>query len=174
MNTEKLDELYALIDGCKCCELGCLPMNSGRRLRLKRGTRPILVVGQNPWRRVVPECDHVWGGLDLLLRRRACPATLLDVACVINSVWITNVVKCKTPKNHPLSAQQIKNCRKWLDAELSAIKPDRIVALGNFAQTQLGESYRGKPVKAHCHPRAAMTLEPKAFELYVRKLKDEL
>ena len=102
------------------------------------------------------------------------PRNLLDVACVINSVWITNVVKRKTPKNHPLRAQQIKNCRKWLDAELSAIKPDRIVALGNFAQTQLGESYRGKPVKAHCHPRAATTLEPKAFELYVRKLKDEL
>jgi hypothetical protein len=99
MNMEKLDELYALIDGCKCCELGCLPMNSGRRLRLKRGTRPILVVGQNPGRRVVPECDHVWGGLDLLLLGASAPQPY--------SMWHASSTECGLRTSSSAKPQRI-------------------------------------------------------------------
>jgi len=53
-------------------------------------------------------------------------------------IWITNIVKCRPTKmsdsgrlaNRPPRVGEIRNCRKWLDAELSVISPTVIVCLG--------------------------------------------
>jgi uracil-DNA glycosylase family 4 len=53
-------------------------------------------------------------------------------------VWITNIVKCRPTQmaadgrlgNRPPRVGEIRNCQKWLDAELSVISPTVIVCLG--------------------------------------------
>ncbi|GGN12820.1 uracil-DNA glycosylase [Halarchaeum nitratireducens] len=54
-------------------------------------------------------------------------------------VRITNCVRCRPPENRDPSAEELANCRAYLDAELEAIDPDVVVALGKVpAQHLLG------------------------------------
>jgi DNA polymerase len=53
-------------------------------------------------------------------------------------IWITNIVKCRPTTtsdsgrraNRAPRMGEVRNCQKWLDAELSAINPTVIVCLG--------------------------------------------
>ncbi len=53
-------------------------------------------------------------------------------------IWISNIVKCRPtkisdsgrPANRAPLMGEIRNCQKWLDAELSVIEPTVIVCLG--------------------------------------------
>lgn len=48
-------------------------------------------------------------------------------------VYITNVVKCRPPDNKTPSAREITACRKYLEAELEAVKPKYVITLGATA-----------------------------------------
>jgi len=52
-------------------------------------------------------------------------------------LWISNVLKCRAciieegrARNRPPRADEVKACRKWLDAELDLLKPSVIVCIG--------------------------------------------
>lgn len=47
--------------------------------------------------------------------------------------YITNIVKCRPPQNRNPRAEEIKNCKKILDAQLDIMQPKIIVPLGLFA-----------------------------------------
>lgn len=51
----------------------------------------------------------------------------------LHNVYITNVVKCRPPKNATPGTDSIKACRKYLDEEIAEIKPKAIIALGALA-----------------------------------------
>jgi DNA polymerase len=68
------------------------------------------------------------------------------------SVYITNVVKCRPPNNRVPTISERNTCRDYLQKEISIIKPKIICILGNTAfNSILGGSeitkYRGKIVK---------------------------
>ena len=68
------------------------------------------------------------------------------------SVYITNVVKCRPPNNRVPTISERGTCRDYLEKEISIIKPKIICILGNTAfNSILGGSeitkYRGKIVK---------------------------
>ena len=68
------------------------------------------------------------------------------------SVYITNVVKCRPPNNRVPTISERDTCRDYLEKEISIIKPKIICILGNTAfNSILGGSeitkYRGKIVK---------------------------
>ena len=68
------------------------------------------------------------------------------------SVYITNVVKCRPPNNRVPTISERNTCRNYLQKEISIIKPKIICILGNTAfNSILGGSeitkYRGKIVK---------------------------
>lgn len=68
------------------------------------------------------------------------------------SVYITNVVKCRPPNNRVPTISERNTCRDYLQKEISIIKPKVICILGNTAfNSILGGSeitkYRGKIVK---------------------------
>jgi DNA polymerase len=80
-------------------------------------------------------------------------------------VYICNVVKCRPPENRNPEPEEIEACAPFLRAQLLAIRPKMICALGKFAaQTLLGvetpiSSLRGRffeldgvPVMATYHP----------------------
>jgi DNA polymerase len=80
-------------------------------------------------------------------------------------VYIANVVKCRPPGNRNPEPDEIEACEPFLRAQLGAIHPRVIVALGKFAaQTLLREStpisrlrgrwaaYEGVPLMPTFHP----------------------
>ncbi|MCE9617874.1 MAG: uracil-DNA glycosylase [Nitrosarchaeum sp.] len=68
------------------------------------------------------------------------------------SVYITNIVKCRPPNNRVPTISERNTCQDYLQKEISIIKPKIICILGNTAfNSILGGSeitkYRGKIVK---------------------------
>jgi DNA polymerase len=67
-------------------------------------------------------------------------------------VYITNIVKCRPPKNRVPTATERETCQDYLKQEISIIKPKIICILGNTAfNSLLGGSeiikFRGKLVR---------------------------
>lgn len=94
-----------------------------------------------------------------------------------NSVFITNVLKCRPPYNRMPTAEEMSSCRPYLDAQLAAIRPRLVCTLGAVAlKALLGSGSvtrsRGKPIT-----RSGLvyfpTLHP-AASLYDPKIKDVL
>ncbi|GAA0312546.1 uracil-DNA glycosylase [Halarchaeum salinum] len=56
-----------------------------------------------------------------------------------SDVRITNCVRCRPPENRDPSNEELANCRPYLDAELEAIAPDVVVALGKVPAQHLLE-----------------------------------
>jgi DNA polymerase len=90
-----------------------------------------------------------------------------------DEVYICNVVKCRPPNNRNPEPDEIEACEPFLKAQLRAIQPKVIVALGKFAaQTLLRDataitrlrgqwrSYEGIPLMPTFHP-AYLLRQPK-------------
>jgi len=77
----------------------------------------------------------------------------LDNAGILReSIYITNVVKCRPPNNRVPTISERNTCQDYLQKEISIIKPKIICILGNTAfNSILGGSeitkYRGKIIK---------------------------
>ena len=76
-------------------------------------------------------------------------AALEEAGVSREEVYITNVVKCRPPKNRVPNNTERDTCREYLKDEISIIKPKIICVLGNTAfNSVLGGSeitkYRGK------------------------------
>ncbi len=52
-------------------------------------------------------------------------------------VYITNVVKSRPPQNRDPNAGEIAACRPWLEAQISLIRPEVILAVGRVAAQSL-------------------------------------
>ncbi len=82
-----------------------------------------------------------------------------------SDVYICNIVKCRPPNNRTPLEREIASCRPFLDAQIAAVKPKVIVALGkpasglllgrDVAITRIRGSwfeYRGIPLMPTLHP----------------------
>ncbi|CAI48133.1 uracil-DNA glycosylase [Natronomonas pharaonis DSM 2160] len=52
-------------------------------------------------------------------------------------IRITNCVRCRPPDNRDPTAEERSNCRPYLDAEIAAVDPDVVVALGKVPAEHL-------------------------------------
>ena len=81
------------------------------------------------------------------------------------NVYITNVVKCRPPKNRNPEQMEVEACADFLDRQIELLKPKVIVALGRFAADRLvgkmdtlsayrgpSHTYLGIPVIVTYHP----------------------
>ena len=94
-----------------------------------------------------------------------------------DTVYITNVVKCRPPSNRVPSITERDTCKEYLKEEISIIKPKIICILGNTAfNSVLGGSeitkYRGKVVRKN-NQLYFLTIHPAAI-IYNQKLIDVL
>ncbi len=84
-------------------------------------------------------------------------------------VYIANIVKCRPPGNREPQPDEVAACRGYLEAQIDAIRPLVVVALGRVAaQTLLGNNtpigkmrgqwfeVRGVPVMVTYHPAALL------------------
>jgi len=77
---------------------------------------------------------------------------LEDAGISRDDVYITNIVKCRPPKNRVPTTVERSTCQEYLKQEIAIIKPKIICVLGNTAfNSLLGGSeiikFRGKLVK---------------------------
>lgn len=56
-------------------------------------------------------------------------------------IYITNVVKCRPPKNRNPLYDEIKACFPYLEKQIELIKPKLILTLGNFGAKVIMELY---------------------------------
>lgn len=112
-----------------------------------------MLVGQNPgWNEDQegrPFIGQAGQYLDSLLFQAGIPRT---------NVCIANLVHCLTSNNRTPTPAEIKTCSKWLDLELSVVRPRIIVAMGKPATDYLlpgngntMEHLHGKPVEVNGH-----------------------
>lgn len=84
------------------------------------------------------------------------------------TVFITNIVKCRPPGNRDPQPQELEACAKYLDRQIEIINPEIIVTLGRFSmakffgQVKISQIHgnmkkiAGKYVVAMYHPAAAL------------------
>ncbi len=102
------------------------------------------------------------------------------------TVYITNILKCRPPKNRDPRPEEIKACTPFLEKQLEILKPEIIVTLGRHSAiyflSKLGYSVRGiTAVRGKIYyaklwdrnVRILPTFHP-AAALYNVKLKDYL
>lgn len=66
---------------------------------------------------------------------------LEDVGLSRDDVFITNILKCRPPKNRDPEKEEIKKCTHYLDRQIEVMQPKVLVALGRFSMDFLFEKY---------------------------------
>lgn len=155
-------ELQLLADkvaGCTRC-----PELVATRSRTVFGVGPagadLCLVGEAPGADEDAQGEPFVGAAGQLLNR-------ILAACKLKreEVYICNVLKCRPPGNRTPMANEVANCRGYLERQLELVRPKFICALGTAAaQALLGTSlsmgklrgrfhdYRGTPVLCTYHP----------------------
>jgi uracil-DNA glycosylase len=157
-HSSSLDVLAADAAGCQLCGL-----SAGRtQVVYGRGSASaeLVVVGEAPGaeedRQGLPFVGPAGRLLDLLL---------LSVGFDRDSVYICNVLKCRPPNNRDPRPDEVAACAPHLHAQLDALAPKAVLAVGRFASQMLTGSeasmgqlrgrvheFRGVPVVATYHP----------------------
>lgn len=161
------DELTARAQSCTACaEL------VATRGTVVPGTAPVdaslLLVGEAPG---AAEDDS---GVPFVGRSGALLDRLLDEAGIDRAAAaVTNVLKCRPPRNRRPAPVEVENCRPWLARQLDLIDPALTVLLGGTAVSWVfGRSARvgalrgtphvvgGRRFLATYHPSAAIRFGP--------------
>src|SRR2546422_1506662 len=157
-----LEALAAQIRGCTLCRL------HERRQHAVPGEGPpgakLFLVGEAPGRHEDEEGRPFVGAAGKVL-----DAVLEKVGLSRRDVFITNVVKCRPAENRKPRADEIAACRPYLVAQIRAVRPAVLVALGDTAVTSLAGAaadfaaarrrisrFEGIPVIVTYHPAATL------------------
>ena len=126
MRYKSLEKLSEDVIKCKKCEL-YKSRNKSVPGRGKKDNK-IIFVGEAPGaeedEKGIPFCGR--GGK--LLRN-----SIREVGIEDTEVYITNLVKCRPPKNRRPTEEEIESCNKYLQEEIRLIKPKITVLLGKTA-----------------------------------------
>lgn len=141
-----LKELERKIRNCKKCKLW-------KNAHAVPGEGPdnakVMLIGQNPGK----EEDRI--GKPFVGRAGKFLNKILDNNNINRKdLFITNVVKHKTPRNRKPKSDEIEACMPYLEEQINHIKPEIIVLMGKVA-LQTSKKVGIRYIKT-CHPAAAM------------------
>lgn len=123
---ELLLELNSKISDCTLC-----PLSSSRTNTVPgEGSieTPVVFVGEGPG------ADEDASGKPFVGRAGELLTKILEsVRLSREDIFITNIVKCRPPKNRVPSAEEQRTCSPYLLSQLAIIRPKLIVALGATA-----------------------------------------
>ncbi|MGZ6163887.1 MAG: uracil-DNA glycosylase, partial [Myxococcaceae bacterium] len=125
-----LDEVRSTLGDCKRCKL-C----SGRKNLVFGIGNPkarLVFVGEGPGAEEDNQGIPFVGAAGQLLTKM-----ILAMGYSRDEVYICNVVKCRPPGNRNPEPDEIQACQPFLEAQLHAIRPEVIIALGKFAAQTL-------------------------------------
>jgi DNA polymerase len=128
----RLQSIQRKVAGCTLCK------------ELAR-TRTQTVFGDgNPQARLVfmgeaPGADEDKAGIPFVGQAGQMLTRIIENVCGMKreDVYILNTIKCRPPGNRTPEAQEILNCRPYLDAQLEIIRPEFICCLGAVAAQSL-------------------------------------
>lgn len=157
---------------CQACAL------SATRQRVVVGSGPVaprlMVVGEAPGRTEDEGGEPFIGRSGQLLVRLILEELGLERA----HYFITNTVKCRPPQNRTPRASEVATCHPWLETQIAALRPTRILAVGNVAAKAVfgfeeGISrthgrlsrYEDVPGVATYHPAAALRGGPHVVDV---------
>jgi uracil-DNA glycosylase family protein len=165
----RLDQLREEVHGCTACELykGATQAVFGEGLVKSE----FMFVGEQPGDREDLEGKPFVGPAGRMLDK-----ALQEAGIDRSLAYVTNAVKHfryeqrgKRRIHQRPSAEHIRACRPWLDAELEVIRPRVLVCLGAVAaQALLGSKVRvtkdrGKPLESELAPVVVVTIHPSAI-----------
>jgi len=126
----RLDEVRRQLGDCKRCKL-C----SGRKNLVFGVGNPkarLVFVGEGPGAEEDNQGIPFVGAAGQLLTKM-----IAAMGYSRDEVYICNVVKCRPPGNRNPEPDEIQACQPFLEAQLNAIGPSVIIALGKFAAQTL-------------------------------------
>jgi DNA polymerase len=164
-----LKALAEAADACRGCEL----YKDATQAVFGRGRRSaeLMLVGEQPGDKEDLEGEPFVGPAGRLLDR-----ALEEAGIDRSQAYVTNAVKhfkWKPRGNRRLHqtprAGEIEACKPWLQAEVEAVKPQALLAMGATAARSLFGTKvkvtkdRGRPLESPLAPVAAVTIHPSAL-----------
>lgn len=143
--TQKLEIIKQNVIDCTKCELSKTRLNSVPGKGNFHSN--VIFVGEAPGKNEDQNGEPFIG-----IAGKKLSAALKEAGVLREEVYITNIVKCRPPKNRVPTTIERNTCQEYLKQEISIIKPKIICILGNTAfNSLLGGSeitkFRGKVVK---------------------------
>lgn len=134
---EEMQELEKQIKDCKKCELHKIRTNA----LCGEGSlnAEILFIGEAPGYNEDLKGKHFIGRAGKIFDE-----FLDSIKLSREKIYITNVLKCKIPKNERPKQEYIEKCTPYLNEQIKIIKPKIIVPLGRFATNYIFERYKIK------------------------------
>ncbi len=181
-NSTRLKEMQRIsveVSVCTKCELSRArsnPVVGSGNLGSK-----IVLVGEAPGRKEDELGSPFVGSAGKLLDKLLCEAGLNR-----DSLFITNIVKCRPPNNRRPKKSEIRSCEPYLYNQLRVIKPEIIAPMGNSSVSFFFDHYNlGKAAIGDVHgkkylvnedwgPVSVIPLYHPAAAIYNRRLLEEL
>jgi uracil-DNA glycosylase family 4 len=147
-------------------------MGDCQRCRLAGGRKTIVFGQGNPRAELMfigeaPGAEEDEQGLAFVGRAGRLLTDIIEKGLKMkrSDVWIGNILKCRPPKNRNPETDEVMACQPFLEAQIRAIRPKVLVALGKFSahwllktatpitrlRGQLGE-WEGIPAMPTYHP----------------------
>ena len=166
-----LEALAAEIRGCTRCRL-----SEGRSQAVPGEgplDAPIFLIGEAPGRE-----EDAAGRPFIGPAGKVLAAALAAAGLVRDELFITNVVKCRPPKNRAPKDDEVEACHPYLAAQIEAVRPRVLVTLGATGlRSLLGPGADLKAVRSRELRFAGVPLIPTyhpAAVLYNRRLESDL
>jgi len=135
---QELKKIKEEVLNCKKCPL--------YKERIKDGFYP--VIGEGNHQAKIIFCGEAPGLNEAKTGRPFCGAAgkILDellesVGIKREDVYISNLIKCRPPKNRNPQKEEIEACVLYLERQIEIIKPKAICTLGNYSTVYIMEKY---------------------------------
>jgi uracil-DNA glycosylase len=164
-----LDELREASQGCRGCDLYKLGTQTVFGEGLKKAE--VMLVGEQPG-----DKEDLAGKPFVGPAGRLLDDALDEAGIDRRAAYVTNIVKHfkwvprgKRRIHQKPSLTEVRACKPWLEAEIDAVRPSAVVALGaTAAQGLLGSDFRvskmrGVPVDSDLAPLVLATIHPSAI-----------
>ena len=131
---QELEKIKKTVINCKQCDLYRTRTNSV--FSSGNNDSEIFLIGEAPGRTEDKQ------GLPFVGRAGKILDDLLDSINIDrNNVYISNILKCRPPKNRNPKKNEIKICSKYLNDQLDIVNPKIIIPLGNYASMFILEKF---------------------------------
>ena len=126
-------QLRAAVSSCKAC--GLCETRSKTVFGVGDEKAEVMIIGEAPGAEEESRGEPFVGHAGQLL-----DAMILSIGLKRSQVFITNVVKCRSPGTRDPSSSEALQCSSYLQRQIALVKPDVLIAVGRVAAQNLLQS----------------------------------